>query len=618
MRLHATGGRIAVVSALALATILAPASAPARAQQAGYLDHSALGSELRALASSSDAATLDSIGSSLDGREVWMLTIGAPGGAALDERPGVLLVGNLSGDHVVGSALALEAARHLLTSDDDAVVAARAERVFYVVPRVNPDGAEAMFGAPLQGRRGNARPQDDDNDGRDDEDGADDLNGDGLVTLMRVADPYGDYLPHPDDPRLMKRAEPAKGERGTHSLYLEGRDDDGDGFYNEDGVGGVDLDRNFQHAYPYWQADAGVHMVSEPETRALMDFVIAHRNIGAILTFGHSDNLVTPPDGQGELGGFATSEMSDFAAASVADVFEVGVFEQPRRGFFGGGPRLRGAQRGRDNDPSSGRRPATSVNREDLEYFTAVSEAYREITGITAVATNREPEGAFFQYGYFHFGVPSFSTPGWGLPETASVEDGADEGATMQRRGGGRGGDSAGADARLLGALGDDAFVAWSEYEHPQLGTVEIGGFRPYATTNPDAARVAELGAAHGRFAARLAGMLADVSIVSTSVTGHGGAVFTVTAEVENSGYFPTALAHGMVARSVDPVTVQIGVDPAAVLTGADKTATTGSLAGSGGREKFTWVIRGDSGDEVEIRLLTQKGGRDTASVTLR
>ena len=38
-----------------------------------------------------------------------------------------------------------------------------------------------------------------------------------------------------------------KGEAGGWSVYWEGVDSDGDGFLNEDGVGGVELDRNFPH-----------------------------------------------------------------------------------------------------------------------------------------------------------------------------------------------------------------------------------------------------------------------------------------------------------------------------------------------------------------------------------
>ena len=75
----------------------------------------------------------------------------------------------------------------------------------------------------------------------------------------------------------MKRADPAKGESGGWALYSEGLDNDGDGFINEDGPGGVDINRNFMHQYPYLAADAGRHMVSEAETRALLEYVLAHR-----------------------------------------------------------------------------------------------------------------------------------------------------------------------------------------------------------------------------------------------------------------------------------------------------------------------------------------------------
>ena len=265
------------------------------AQTTAYLDFDDLTRELRSVVNGSDMASMRSLGMSREGREIWVVQIAAAG-SPVEQRPGVLVVGNLSGDHLVGSALALETVRYLTGGDVDLT-----DRVVYVIPRLNPDGAEAMFGSVLTGRRGNARPFDDDNDGRVDEDPAEDLNGDGAITVMRVADPYGAYMLDPDDDRLMKAADAAKGEAGAYTLYWEGRDSDGDGFINEDGLGGVDLDRSFQHAYPYWERDAGPHMVSEPEARAIMDFMVATQNIAAVLTFGHSDNLVTPPNARGEL-----------------------------------------------------------------------------------------------------------------------------------------------------------------------------------------------------------------------------------------------------------------------------------------------------------------------------
>lgn len=595
---------------LALTAAFAAPPAGVEAQADGYLDFDALTAELQALADGSSLVSLSSAGTSAEGREIWVAEIGDPSGAPLGERPAVLVVGNLSGDHLVGSSLALATIRHLVEGDaqDAARSEVLADRTVYVFPRLNPDGAEARFGSVQRDRRRNARPTDDDNDGRIDEDGAEDLDGDGAVTLMRVADPAGDYMTHPDDPRLMKRADPARGETGRWTLYREGTDDDGDGFIAEDGAGGVDLDRNFQHAYPYWEADAGPHMVSEPETRALMDFVIAHRNVAAILTFGPTDNLVTPPDDRGELAGPQEVQLAAFADASNDDVFEVGVFEEERGGFrfgFRGSP-FRGAQPGRDNDPDSGRRPATTVNEDDLEYFRTVSEAYREITGIERVGVHRQPEGAFFQYGYFQFGVPSFSTPGWGLPEPEEEAGASPNGAP---------------DVALLAGLEaagvDDAFVPWTPFDHPTLGEVEIGGFRPYATTNPPADRLPELGRAHGEFLVRLAGMLPSVEFAGTEVEARGDGVFTVTAHVENAGYFPSALRHGVVAEAVHPVTVQLQLPEDDLITGDDKTSTIEKLDGSGRRESFTWVIRGQPGDRVEITVRAQKGGTDTTTVTL-
>lgn len=635
--------------------VLGAAEAPAQSTE--YLNFDGLTRELRALTNGTERARLRSIGRSHQGRDLWLVEIGNPAGAPLDTRPAVLVVGNLSGDHLLGSALALETVRYLLTGADRAAAPVLDSQVVYVVPRLDPDGAEAMLAGVKRDRRTNARPFDDDNDGRVDEDPGEDLNGDGLITVMRTADPSGAYMVHPGDARLMKKADPAQGESGTFTLHVEGRDTDGDGWLNEDGAGGVDLDRNFQHAYPYWERDAGPHMVSEPESRALMEFVIAHRNIGAILTYGHSDNLVTAPDARGNLADAAVLDLPAFALASNAGLFEKGVFATGPRGpggfgggggfgpFGGGQPQLRGAQPGRDNDPSAGRRPATTVNTADLTYFETVSKAYREITGITKVGHSRAAEGAFFQYGYYQFGVPSFSTPGWGLPDARRAADTArtDEapGAVEPRPGArgrppaggppaGRapqgqatrpGGGQPGADSTILAALdaaGIDAFVPWTPFTHPELGPVEIGGFRPCAVTNPPPDQLAELGRKHGAFTVKLAGMLPRVRIVDTKVTSHGGGVFTVTAEIENAGYFPTALQHGVVARAVQPTTVQIQVPPESVLTGADKASTVQRLDGSGARERFTWVIRGQQGAAVEIRARSQKGGTTTATVTLR
>jgi hypothetical protein len=191
----------------------------------------------------------------------------------------------------------------------------------------------------------------------------------------------------------------------------------------------------------------------------------------------------------------------------------------------------------------------------------------------------------------------------------------------MQETGreGGRAG--AGVDQKVLNALegaGIDAFLTWTPFRHPTLGDLEIGGFKPYATTNPPIQDVGELGERHGAFLVRLASLLPRVRIADTEVESHGGGVFTVTVHVVNEGFLPTALQHGVTARAVSPVLVQIQVPPEDILTGADKSSRIQRLEGSGSRETFTWVIRGREGSGVEIALRSEKGGSDTATVTLR
>ena len=86
---------------------------------------------------------------------------------------------------------------------------------------------------------------------------------------MRVHDPTGKYMAHPQDPRILIEAEADKNEQGRFRILTEGIDNDKDGKFNEDGPGGVDFNRNFTFEYPYFQAGAGPSQVSETETRAV-------------------------------------------------------------------------------------------------------------------------------------------------------------------------------------------------------------------------------------------------------------------------------------------------------------------------------------------------------------
>ena len=62
----------------------------------------------------------------------------------------------------------------------------------------------------------------------------------------------------------------------------------------------------------------------------------------------------------------------------------------------------------------------------------------------------------------------------------------------------------------------------------------------------------------------------------------------------------------------------EIGVEPGAVISGSAKTSFIQTLGGSGGRAKYEWLIKGKTGQVVELLVQSEKGGSATARVTLK
>lgn len=632
-----------------------------------YMTYDELTQAVKTLVDShKDFAKVESIGKSAEGRDIWVLTIAKSGTVPVAERPALLIAANFEGDHLIGSSLSIEIARYLLNgyATDEAVKTSLDNHVFYIIPRLNPDGAETMFAKVKTGRKTNSTAFDGDNDGRLDEDGPEDLNNDGQITVMRVKDVHGLYCIDPDEPMLMKKADPAKGQRGEYSIYFEGIDNDKDGFINEDPAGGTDLNRNFMHAYPAFKENAGRYMVSENETRALLDWMLTHKNVAIVMTFGESDNLIVPPTSRGQLSSDRPLDLIQFAQASIAEASRVGMISGGGRSGRGGrfqmGDYPGGMFTTTTPQETSGRaqRPAqtaaTTVNTSDLEYFNKASEKYKELTGIKTQPVVRNPEGAFFQYAYFQLGLPSFSTPGWGLILPA---DSSRRGRSMGQRpgaadapaavagggnfamGGGGGRNMGGGGAQAVAgqqeaaaqAPGIDAqyykylttanikgFVKWQTIKHPEFGDVEVGGFTPTEISNPPADKIADLGTSHAKFALYLSTLFAEIKVAETEVVNEGGGLFRIKAEVSNEGFLPTALRQGVQSRSVKPTMVQLEVKPEQIVSGNNKTNFFQALDGSGRRQKYEWLIKGKTGDQIELKVVSQKGGTDMAKITLK
>jgi hypothetical protein len=238
--------------------------------------------------------TMESIGKSVQGRDIYVLTISDKKTMDPGLKPGFWIDGNIHSVEVQGSEMALYTAWYLceMYDENDFIKELLAEKTFYIAPTINPDGREYFTEETVPPRSGLA-PRDDDRDGLYDEDGTDDLNGDKQISQMRRKNPDGQYKPDPKEPRRLIRVEP--GQKGEYELLgYEGIDNDGDGQINEDGPGGYDGNRDwgFNWQPNYIQRGADKYPFTFPENRAVRDFVLKHRNIAGSQSFHNSGGMI--------------------------------------------------------------------------------------------------------------------------------------------------------------------------------------------------------------------------------------------------------------------------------------------------------------------------------------
>ena len=490
----------AVLATALLATALVAPAAPARAGEpaarplAGltfdrYYDNAALEQALRAIAAAYPTfARLESMGTSREGRPLWVLTLADPAGDRPPaDRPAMYIDGNTHGNEVQGAEVTLFTAKYLLERrDTDPWVAALLARVvFHLAPCVNPDCRERFLHVPNDEHspRRVLRPVDDDRDGAVDEDGPDDLDGDGEILVMRVADENGDLVDDERDPRLMRARKP--GERGRwRVLGSEGTDEDGDGRVNEDGPGGVDPNRNFPCEWrpEPEQGGAGPYPLSEPETRATAQFVLAHPRIAAVQSYHNAGRMILRPPAA------RTDREAGFPAEDRALYDELG-----KRG---------------------------ELLLPGYRYMQIREDLYRV-------------HGGFVEWTAHALGVPSFTNELWGLFGWGTSVVGGDLEALRWN------------DVALHG----EGFVRWKQARHPTLGAVELGGWRRFTIRSTPVDFLPDLCVRNALFTLEHAASVPDLAVRVVARARDGG-VERLRVVVENRAMLPTvtvwAARHGL------------------------------------------------------------------------
>jgi hypothetical protein len=383
------------------------------------------------------------IGQSAGGRALYVARIAAPGGVEPDRRPAVFVGANLAGYHNAGTEAALDLIRALLAAPAGSPAAKLlGSRSFYVAPALNPDAQDALFGKPRGRRGGDALEVDHDRDGLESEDPADDLDGNGVITAMRIPDPTGNWLADATDPRVLVKADAMEQRPGAYRLETEGRDDDGDGEYNEDGADGVWPDRNFPHAFPYSTPEAGPWSSYAPESKALMDFLLGRRNVALAVVYGPANNLLAAPQSLGGGGDLGTQKFQVPSQAArfmgldpeqeytLDEVWEVAqnlpfvrqnnITKEQLQQFLSAGP-------------------ATKVDPADQAYLDKFAESYKERLKKAGLSADRPGaqygKGGFTPWLYYQYGAMAVELDVWGVPkaETKSAAKAGEEPLTLEK-----------------------------------------------------------------------------------------------------------------------------------------------------------------------------------------
>ena len=385
-----------------------------------YNDHAGITDLLKKIAKAyPNLARLESIGKSFEGRDLWCIAISDYSKGDATKKPGMYIDGNIHSNETQGSEFAMYTAWYLTESfnDNGFIRELLADKIFYIVPTINPDARDNFFKKPNNPNspRSGALPVDNDMDGLMDEDGYDDLDSDGNIVQMRRKNLNGRFKADPANPNRMIAAGPD--EKGGYELLgLEGIDNDGDGQVNEDGAQ-FEYDPNLDWGWN-WQPNniqngAYKYPFSLPENRAVMEFVMKHPNIAAGQSFHNAGGMILRGPG-------AAEDVNTYNAADV-QVYDV----------LG--------KKGEEIIPG-------------YKYLVVYKDLYSVF-------------GGELDWFYGGRGIYTFSNELW-TPYQMYNSDATrsfDDETTFKFD-------------RYL--LFKDAFVEWHPYNHPQYGKIEIGGFK--------------------------------------------------------------------------------------------------------------------------------------------
>ncbi len=532
----------------------------------------------------SDYMELSSICETPEQKQVWQVTLtNFKTGPALS-KPAIYIDGNTHAGEVTGSMAAMHTIDYLLSNlDDQKVKCLLDEKVVYVIPRISPDGAETYLSTPYTLRSVN-RPYLADKKGIM----PFDIDDNGVILMMRVKDQHGAYKKGTKHSLLMEKRSPDETSGEFYNIYTEGMIEnfDGENIPGNKTPWGLDFNRN----YPYgWfsesrQPGAGPYPLSNPETKAVVDFVLSHQNIGVVATHHTSGGVLLFPPG--------TMPSSQASNQDIDAYKTIGKMATQEMGY-------------------------DVINI--FDHFMKDKELYSS--------------GAFDDWCYQTQGILAYTVELWDMMTRAGkpIDWKSDKIESFEEEC-----ESFLAQIEWVNKEIPEALVDWQEVQHPQLGLVEVGGIHcKFTHQNCPPKYLLQEVEKTTKFIMRYAATLPQLKIDEIQVTPLEADLYKVEAVIANHGYLPTNISQEAIKLDLkQPIKVSLEGD--FQLISGEKIIEVDQLAGFGQintgfhfyngittekseaiTKKVTWVVKTDSDEIFTVRAFHFKAGKATQSFQL-
>ena len=527
---------------------------------------------------------LKSICTSLEGRNVYAVSITDYSQKDDSAKPALHIDGLHHAGEVTGSMAALHFIDYLLTNfnSDHKIRDLLEKKTVYAVPRLSPDGAETYLSTPYTLRSVN-RIHDPQSGGIK----AEDLDEDGVIRMMRIPSPYGVWKKDPEDAEKMLKRAPDDTDGEFYDIYPEGILEEYDGMENLK-VKKPDWSLDFNRNYPYgWfpehrQEGAGKYPLSNPETKALADWIISHPNIFGVSTNHTSGGVILYPPG--------TKKPSQAAPEDIRVFKEIAAMGKEELGY----------------EPLN-----------IFESFLSDQDNY--------------DSGAFDDWCYQTQGLIAYTVELWDFDKRIGMpidwhnrkEDPEDE---LKRFN---------ASVRWVRENCPQYYVPWKEYDHPVFGKVEIGGFNiKFTHQNPPEHLLKEVCEKMSCFMMRFAKAGPQLRIDDFHAEKISQGVYKITALLGNSGYLSTNITEeARKMKIAKPLKVTLEAEH--ILFGKKETeipclegysaAHSGAYAygnlttarAAASKKKLEWIIQAAEGEKVKIIVTNEKTGTLSEVITL-